>query len=355
MVLQAAPAASRQLSFTVVPLGSCLLKEPQMNIRVVEGDALDTKADVLVLKYAQKLYGVDQLAVSRLESAGQSMLKLLPKPGGFRLVNGGGQFGVTSILFVGVVTLRAFGYEAIREFARRALTSLAGATPTAASVVFTPHGAGYGLDESEAFRAEFAGVLDAIEGGDYPSALTSVTFIEMNPGRARRLQALLRGLLRATRKNAGKAKRPVETLRVESLRTVGASSERKPHVFVAMPFAPEFDDHYHYGIQQAVNAAGFLCERADLAAFTGDVIAWVKKRIDSARLLVADLSSANPNVYLEVGYAWGKGVPTVLLARDSADLRFDVRGQRCLVYTSIRKLEESLTNELRALNRNGAA
>jgi hypothetical protein len=52
---------------------------------------------------------------------------------------------------------------------------------------------------------------------------------------------------------------------------------------------------------------------------------------------------------LEVGYAWGKGIPTVLLARDTADLRFDVRGQRCLVYNSIRKLEDSLTSELKAL------
>jgi hypothetical protein len=68
-----------------------------------------------------------------------------------------------------------------------------------------------------------------------------------------------------------------------------------------------------------------------------------------APLLVADLSTANPNVYLEVGYAWGKGIPTVLLARDAADLRFDVKGQRCLLYNSIRKLEASLKSELKAL------
>jgi hypothetical protein len=93
-----------------------------------------------------------------------------------------------------------------------------------------------------------------------------------------------------------------------------------------------------------------LCERADLATFTGDVIAWVKERIDSASLLVADLSTANPNVYLEVGYAWGRGIPTVLVARDTADLGFDVRGQRCLVYNnSIRKLEDFLTKELKRL------
>ena len=117
-----------------------------------------------------------------------------------------------------------------------------------------------------------------------------------------------------------------------------------------MPFAKEFDDRFHYGIQRAADAAGFLCERADLTSFVGDVLDWVRERITSASFVVADLTTANPNVYLEVGYAWGCKVPTVLLVSEAADLKFDVRGQRCLVYSgSIRQLEESLTKELKAL------
>jgi hypothetical protein len=97
-------------------------------------------------------------------------------------------------------------------------------------------------------------------------------------------------------------------------------------------------------------AAGSLCERADLTSFVGDVLDWVRERIATASFVVADLTSANPNVYLEVGYAWGSKVPTVLLVSETTDLKFDVRGQRCLVYNgSIRQLEESLTKELKAL------
>jgi hypothetical protein len=131
-----------------------------------------------------------------------------------------------------------------------------------------------------------------------------------------------------------------------AFRTAGYASSAKPHVFVAMPFAQEMDDIFHYGIQGAVNSAGLLCERADLSAFTGDVMDWVKQRISSAKLVVADLSSANPNVYLEVGYAWGCGVPTVLLAKDRNDIKFDVRGQKYLLYGSIKNLEELLRKEL---------
>src|SRR5205823_6518412 len=95
-----------------------------------------------------------------------------------------------------------------------------------------------------------------------------VTIVERNAGRARRLQTLLDTILRgsaATPAFAGHA--AIATAQLERVRSAGAPSRTKPHVFVAMPFAPEFDDHFHYGIQQAVNAAGYLCERADLAAF----------------------------------------------------------------------------------------
>jgi hypothetical protein len=54
-------------------------------------------------------------------------------------------------------------------------------------------------------------------------------------------------------------------------------------------------------------------------------------------------------VYLEVGYAWGCRVPTVLLAHEVNDLKFDVKGQRCIIYTSIRHLQEMLRRELEGL------
>src|SRR5258708_16303333 len=116
-----------------------------------------------------------------------------------------------------------------------------------------------------------------------------------------------------------------------------------------MPFSEDMEDIFHYGIQGAVNAAGYLCERADLSVFAGDVMQWVKKRIASASLIIADLSTANPNVYLEVGYAWGCGKPTVLLVRNVTELTFDVKNQRCLVYINIKDLEDNLRRELQTL------
>ena len=124
----------------------------------------------------------------------------------------------------------------------------------------------------------------------------------------------------------------------------------KKRIFVAMPFASEFEDCFHYGIQGAVNASGYLCERADLQSFTGDVMEWVKNRIATADFVIADLTTANPNVYLEIGYAWGLNKKTVLLIKDTKELKFDTRGQRCLTYTTIKDLETKLKNELANLS-----
>ena len=55
------------------------------------------------------------------------------------------------------------------------------------------------------------------------------------------------------------------------------------------------------------------------------------------------------NVCKSFQHRMGCGRPTVLLSRDAADLKFDVRGQRCLVYKSIKHLEEMLRKELEAL------
>ncbi len=320
-----------------------------IRVSVVVEDALRIETDVLALKYAQNLFGVDREVVKVLAVNGLSVP--LPSVGEVHHQVTYDFFGAQSVLFVGVKTLREFGYPEIRNFARKVLSSLAEAASNVAHVALTVHGPGYGLDEVESFESELAGIVDALSSGHFPPSLASITFVEQNSARARRLSEVLKRILPdGTFPLDGlKSTAALGHQAQATLRTAGYSSATKPHVFVAMPFAEEMNDVFHYGIQGAVNAAGMLCERADLSTFTGDVMDWVKSRISSATLVVADLSSANPNVYLEIGYAWGRQVPTVLLARNSDDLKFDVKTQRCIIYKSIKALEAALTSELMAL------
>jgi hypothetical protein len=324
---------------------------PQVRVEVVEGDVREFLVDVLALKFAQNLYGAD-LAVYQELSARMHMPEL-PGASKFTLINSLGCIAAKRVLFVGVPALREFGYEQIREFSKKALISLNFAAPDTQHLGLTIHGPGYGLDESEAFEAEIAGLVDAFTSGDLPEGLGRISIVERSPARVERLKERLFRLLPAGKMALDERGRlySLGDAPAEQLRAAGHNSGGKPHIFVAMPFDESMDDIFHYGIQGAVNAAGFLCERADLSTFTGDVMDWVKKRIITAALVIADLSTANPNVYLEVGYAWGCSKPTVLLVRDATQLKFDVKGQRCLVYKTIKSLEEALRNELQGLEK----
>lgn len=323
-----------------------------INIDVECADVLKCDGDVLVLKYAQALYGVDMIVVDRLESSGALSTEHLPKPAGFSLFPAHGVISATDILFVGTVPLRQFGYEEIRDFARRSLASLAGAAPDTTSLLVTLHGAGYGLDEAESFESEVAGFVDAVSSGDFPEGLRSIKVIERNSGRAKRLKASLDKLLPDNKIPFGgsDSHTRISDRSADILRSVGYNSASKPFVFVAMPFAEEMKDVFYYGIEKPIKNAGFLCERADKLSFTGDIMDRVKDRIEQATYVVADLTGASPNVYLEVGYAWGLHRPTILLVNDSDSLKFDVRGQRCLVYKHIRDLEKTLAKELANLS-----
>jgi hypothetical protein len=324
-----------------------------IRIEIVNGDALEYAAEVLALKFAQHLFGVDAKVVQRLERNGVQVEPRLPAIGTTLLLNSGNAIAATEVLFMGVEPLGRFNYQTIREFAHSVLAILSKERPSLKHLAMTLHGVGFGLDETEAFRSEIAGVLDALAVKERPQGLTRISIVEWDAQAAKRLTTLLHSLLPTGIVSDNPLQGDAEPASLGaarvSLGTVGHDSHQKPHVFVAMPFAEEYADRFHYGIQGAANAAGYLCERADLASFTGDVVAWVKDRIGSAALVVADLTAANPNVYLEVGYAWGRGVNTVLVVAEGDELKFDVRTQRYLVFRSIRHLEDLLTEELKAL------
>jgi hypothetical protein len=319
-----------------------------IKISVIHGDAISVKADTLIMKFAQAPYGLDRDIIREFESLGNSIEDKLPKIWGYYFTESFKITNTESLLFIGTPPLRQFEYKEMREFGRKAMISLASSAPKTRSISMTIHGPGYGLDEIEAFESQIAGVVDSISSDDYPDNLQEILIIERSKGRAERLSNVLYGLfpdgIIPTPRSGGL--KDMAKSSVETLRAAGYDSNSKKSIFVAMPFASDFDDSYHYGIYGAVNSAGFLCERADLQSFTGDVVEWVKNRISSADLVIADLTTANPNVYLEVGFAWGQRKKTILLIKDTNDLKFDTRGQRCLQYSSIKELEAKLKTEL---------
>jgi hypothetical protein len=324
----------------------------EIAIELVNGDVTNFEADVLAVKVAQQPFGSDKDVASRvLMDQDGHLAAHLPAVGQTQLMGGQGKVVARLVLLVGVPKQRDFDYRQARIFAKLALQELAKKAPETKHIALTIHGAGFGLDETEAFESELAGLMDAIKAGTFPDTLERISIVEKSIGRVKRLsialdQLIPNGLIPVGAKGKAIA---LPAQAAARLSQVGGSNDGKPSVFVAMPFAKEMEDVYYYGIQGAVHRANYFCVRADLDAYTGDVWEQVKFRIETASFIVADLTTANPNVYLEIGYAWGKGKPTVLLLRDTEEPKFDVRGQKYIKYGTIHELEYHLYEELKAL------
>ena len=323
----------------------------EIGIEIQQADALKIRADVLVLKYAQELYSIESAVFSKLAIVHRGLEKKLPKPNDFLYLESLDSLSADHVLFTGVVELPKFRYKEIRNFSLSSLKYLAKVKPGTEHICFTLHGVNYGLDETEAFESEVGGMVEAMASGLYPSRLKRITIAEINEARAERLRLILTDLFPEDTFESETKSLARRSMGTDRLSRAGINSEEKPLIFVAMPFDKKLDDVFHYGIRNAVNRAGYLCERADEVLFTGDILDLIKRRIRNASLVIADLTTANPNVYLEVGYAWGLGIPTVLIAQDPQELKFDVKGQKCIIYSGIRELEEKLSHELIGLRK----
>jgi hypothetical protein len=102
--------------------------------------------------------------------------------------------------------------------------------------------------------------------------------------------------------------------------------------FVMMPFGEWFDRYYAEIYVPAIKEAGFEPVRADELLTTGSVVEQIWEQIEKAKLLLADLSGKNPNVFYELGLAHAAKKPVVFTAGQVEDVPFDLRHLRVIIY-----------------------
>ncbi len=124
-----------------------------------------------------------------------------------------------------------------------------------------------------------------------------------------------------------------------------------------MPYGAPHDRYYSNIFAPAVVEAGLDPVRADSmfrsVAIMGDI--WRLTR--EAKVLLADLTGKNANVFYELGLAHAIGKPVVLVANSIDDVPFDLRALRVLIYDKddetwgtslqdnlVRALEETLND-----------
>jgi hypothetical protein len=354
----------------------------EVEFTVEEGDIAHYMSDLIALKYAQGFYGADEYISSKL---GQPLKKQIETllPGNHLLIDSKGDILSKKILFVGVSPAQDFDYEQIRQFSFLVLKSLE-RDNSIRDLAMTIHGIGFGLDETESAYAQLGGILDALRESHFPKQLKRISVVDKNEDRVIRLRKVFDKILSKSdfafkseseekwsyninpnfwsKKSSFNQTMPVkpkdsETIGIKEIDTAGVQTRNKPVVFVAMPFKKEMNNLFYFGIQQPATEENFLCERTDLDTmiYTDDILTQIKKRIESASLVIAVLTDSNPNVYLEVGYAWGKNKPTLFLIRKGEQPKFDLQSFRYFEYEDydIKPIRDTLIKQIKGIKSSG--
>ena len=104
---------------------------------------------------------------------------------------------------------------------------------------------------------------------------------------------------------------------------------------VLMPFAEEFDPVFRAvqaSVQDALPDRSISCEWLKHIHAAGCITDDIVTGIEQASLCVADLTTNNPNVMWETGYAMAAGKPTILICQHVEALPFDLKVHRVLEY-----------------------
>jgi hypothetical protein len=138
--------------------------------------------------------------------------------------------------------------------------------------------------------------------------------------------------IRITDVASGDASAPAPSDRLKKLEkatNVGAHDS----CFVMQPFAAPLGDYYEKIYRPAIEKAGLRPVRADAEIFaTGKIMDQVWHGINAAKVLVAELTTRNPNVFYELGLAHAMKKPVVLVSAREEDVPFDLQHIRVIYY-----------------------
>lgn len=125
--------------------------------------------------------------------------------------------------------------------------------------------------------------------------------------------------------------------------------------FVLMPLKEPYLTYYKDRIKPILESLGLTVKNANDIKRSGSIIEDIWEYIYKARLIVADITCHNPNVFYELGIAHTIGKDCIFLrwSRDVAPVPFDIDHLRYFRYTDDENSWKSLRNILEEAVRKG--
>jgi hypothetical protein len=125
-------------------------------------------------------------------------------------------------------------------------------------------------------------------------------------------------------------------------------ARERADVFVMMPFHSKFRRIYKDHIRTTAKKLDLKVERADEHSLSGAIMKDVWESIVTCKVVVAECTERNPNVFYEIGIAHTLGKSVILLTQKKEDIPFDIRHMRYIAYKPTKSGLESLNTQLRS-------
>lgn len=110
-------------------------------------------------------------------------------------------------------------------------------------------------------------------------------------------------------------------------------------VFLLTPFE-ELELPLYQALRETFSSTSLRITRGDERKSTGNILSHIVREMLTARLVLANISSRNPNVMYELGIAHSFGKQVVLLSNTESELPFDIQGNRTIFFENIADLQE---------------
>jgi hypothetical protein len=112
-------------------------------------------------------------------------------------------------------------------------------------------------------------------------------------------------------------------------------------VFFLTPFTNEEQETYQT-VKKVCEIGGLRCLRGDETNVPFNILSHIVRSMLESRLIIANISSRNPNVMYELGIAHSIGKPVVVISRTLGDIPFDVSTTRIVTYQDLSQLQSVL-------------
>jgi hypothetical protein len=108
---------------------------------------------------------------------------------------------------------------------------------------------------------------------------------------------------------------------------------KRADLFVIMPFKKEMDNVYENYLTPIAKISNMTIMRADDIYSNRPIMQDVWAGIFASRIVIADCTGRNPNVFYEMGIAHTLGKPVIIITQNSDDVPTDVRHIKYIKYS----------------------